>query len=51
MIWLSYVALTVFLASLLVVSFARFHRKNGHKYRRRTPTTTAAVSPTTLKTT
>lgn len=45
LLWLPYVALTLFLTALLVASFVHFHCKNGHKYKkRRTTTPTSAPS-------
>ena len=35
MMWLPYFCFTLALLILMVVSFIHFHRKNGHKYRRR----------------
>jgi hypothetical protein len=35
LIWLPYVALSLVLLGLMGLSFLHYHRKNGHKYRRR----------------
>lgn len=35
LLWLPYGLFTFFLVALVVASFVSFHRKNGHKYRRR----------------
>ena len=35
LIWVPYVVFSVILIGLMVTSFYRFHRKHGHKYRRR----------------
>lgn len=35
LLWLPYVTFTCVLLLLMIVSFIHFHKKNGHKYRRR----------------
>ena len=35
LIWLPYVGLTLLLLAMMCLSFVHYHRKNGHKYRRR----------------